>query len=298
MPSGVQLRRDLARTNLAPCIRTSAVEYFGPPRKISWHTHANHALSSQVACLNFLMPLATRPALLSEVIGRALGISPPKMLEVEKGAQDAPWFVGFEWTGRQDHLGEWRNGSVTRGANATSADAIVRFQNEAGATEALLIEWKYTERYGTRPLDERGNPTRLARYSKKAFAPDGPIKNDLGLSVKDFFYEPFYQLLRQQMLAWRMERATEGGATRVRVLHIAPSANTDLHRVTAPALQSFGADALAVFRQLLVRPDDFLQRTTEELFGTLTPDIASDAETKDWASYLQRRYTFLNEPAG
>jgi hypothetical protein len=75
LSSGVQLANGHAA--LAPQIREFAVEYFGPPRSIVWHQHANHTLSSQVACLNFLMPLATRPVPLSEFVGRALGIAPP-----------------------------------------------------------------------------------------------------------------------------------------------------------------------------------------------------------------------------
>ncbi len=84
LPSGVQLANGDAALNLAPQIREFAREYFGT-QSIVWHQHANHALSSQVACLNFLMPLATRPVPLSELVGRALGIAPPEMLPVEDG---------------------------------------------------------------------------------------------------------------------------------------------------------------------------------------------------------------------
>ena len=45
--------------NLAPSIQDAAQDYFNRYR-ITWHQHANHGLSSQVCCLNFLMPLATR----------------------------------------------------------------------------------------------------------------------------------------------------------------------------------------------------------------------------------------------
>jgi hypothetical protein len=52
----------------------------------------------------------------------------------------------------------------------------------------------------------------VKRYQDKTFEPDGPIRSDLGLKVEDFFWEPFYQLVRQQMLAWRMQQARESGA--------------------------------------------------------------------------------------
>lgn len=167
--------------NLAPSIRDDATAYFAA-HGITWHQHANHALSSQVSCLNFLMPLATRPRLLASVIGKALGLSSPIMLEVESGPDGQPWFVGFEWIGRADYLNEaGKSGARTRGANATSADAVVRFENE-GRIESVLIEWKYTESYGA-PIPPGGNQVRLSRYRDLVFAPSGPIRADLRESL-------------------------------------------------------------------------------------------------------------------
>jgi hypothetical protein len=279
--------------NLSPQIRDCARAYFGPPHNIAWHTHASHGLSSQVCCLNFLLPLATNPSLLGTVIGVALGIPAPVMLPVEDGPGDTPFYVGFEWIGRENHLAEWPGaGWPTRGANVTSADAVVRFKHE-NRMHTLLIEWKYTEKYGA-PLRADGNPTRLRRYRDKAFAPDGPIRADAGLKVEDFFWDPFYQMLRQQMLAWRMERAREDGADRVFVLHISPCANLALHRVTAPAMRGFGDDAFQIFRSLLVRPDDFVSRTTEQVFGAALAAKHANPEGAAWAAYLTDRYSFLS----
>ena len=289
-----RLAREQFAYNLAPSIRDAGPAYFlRPDGAIAWHQHANHALSSQVCCLNFLMPLATQRELLGHVIGHALGIAPPKMLRVEDGPDGDPWFVGFEWIGRADYLNEGgKTGARTRGANATSADAVVRFEHE-GRTETLLIEWKYTETYGA-PIDPKGNETRTKRYRDLAFAPDGPIRTDLGVSLDDFFYEPFYQLIRQQMLAAGMQAAREDGAERVRVLHISPAGNRVLHKVTSPALRRFGNDVFAVFSKLLVRPDDFISRSTEPVFGPAL--AAADGGGRAWADYLIDRYTFLNRP--
>lgn len=278
--------------NLAPGIRDQAIAYFAKHR-IIWHRHANHALSSQVCCLNFLMPLATRPRLLARIIETALGLSSVTMLKVECGPDGQPWFVGFEWIGDpdQDYLNESRSGRRTRGANATSADAVVKFEH-GGRVETLLIEWKYTESYGA-PIRPAGNPTRRDRYAGLAFAPDGPIRAGTDLQLCQFFWEPFYQLLRQQMLAWQMQvqAEREGRDERVRVLHISPAGNLALHRVTAPALRRHGQDAFEVFRGLLVRPDDFLSRSTEAVFGGALSE--ADEETRSWSGYLFDRYTFL-----
>jgi hypothetical protein len=290
--SGYRLLPQHRALNLAPSIRDDATAYFAA-HGIAWHQHANHALSSQVSCLNFLMPLATRPRLLASVIGKALGLSSPTMLEVESGPGGQPWFVGFEWIGRADYLNEaGRSGGRTRGANATSADAVVRFKNE-GRIESVLIEWKYTESYGA-PIPPDGNEVRLGRYRDLVFAPAGPIRTDLSLAIGDFFWEPLYQLLRQQMLAFQMQAAQEDGAERVRVLHISPSANHALHTVTAPALRCHGDDVFEVFRKLLVQPDDFTSRSAEAVFGKVLSEVVE--EDLPWADYLIDRYTLLALP--
>ena len=275
--------------NLAPGIRADAVAYFDA-HSIAWQQHANHGLSSQVSCLNFLMPLATQPRLLARVIGEALGVPLPTMLEVESGPDGRPWFVGFEWIGREDYLNEARKpGSRTRGAHATSADAIVRFKLE-GRNETVLIEWKYTESYGG-PTSPSSNVVRLDRYRGLVFAPAGPVHADQGLTIGDFFWEPLYQLLRQQLLAFQMQAAHENGAERVRVLHISPSSNLALHAVTAPALRSRGNDVFEVFRKLLVRPDNFVSRSTKAVFGKALSE--AEKEARPWANYLLDRYKFL-----
>lgn len=277
--------------NLAPGIREAAEAYFADLHRITWHRHVNHGLSSQICCLNFLMPLAKRPDVLAKVIGSALGISPPRMEPVETGPGGEDWYVGFEWIGERDYLNEApTTGRRTRGANATSADAIVKFKHE-DRLETLLIEWKYTETYGS-PLGASGNPTRIERYKELVFAPDGPIRDDLGLKLDDFFWEPFYQLLRQQMLAVQMERANEAGTQRVRVLHISPYGNKNLHKVTssAPAMHALGTDAFEVFKAALVDPAAFIGKTTEQVFGPVLAGMPNDP----WSEYLLGRYAFLN----
>ncbi len=215
------------------------------------------------------------------------------MLAVETGPDGQPWFVGFEWIGKRDYLNEGgKSGLRTRGANATSADAIVRFKHE-GRVETVLIEWKYTESYGS-PIPPKGNEERLRRYKDIVFAPHGPIRNDLGLRIEDFFWDPFYQLLRQQMLAYGMQEAEEDGTQQVRVLHISPSANTAFHKITAPNLRRFADDVFGVFSQLLCEPDRFVSRSTERVFNRPLTSVSGDAGS--WAGYLRERYSFL-QPA-
>lgn len=290
--SAYRLRREHRQQNLAPSIREVTVRYFADKR-IAWHLYADHGLSSQVACLNFLMPLATRPDILAQIVQPALGGALPEMLEVEPGPDGKPWFLGFEWIGGRNYLGEWpRTGLPQRGANVTSADAFLRFRRE-GRTEALLIEWKYTESYG-KPPDPKSHDERMRRYGDRTFAPDGPFRPaGQAFGVSDLFWEPAYQLARQQMLAWQMERDQDEPAERVRVLHIAPSANLALRKVTSPVLALQGSDVLALFPSLLSEPDSFVSMSTEALFAPLIDARPDDA----WAAYLSGRYAFLKDSA-
>lgn len=279
-------------SNLNPQIRNIAARYFSG-NAIAWHQHAAHGLSSQACCLNFLMPLATRPDILAKLVQTVIGGDLPEMLEVENGPDGRPWFVGFEWIGRKDYLNEWpRTGLPKRGANVTSADAVLRFR-QASRIETLLVEWKYTESYGAPPEPKR-EAERLRRYQGIAFAPFGPVRGDAGIKLTDLFWEPFYQLFRQQMLASAMQAAQEDRAERVRVLHIAPAANRRLTRVTSPAMRPLGDNAFKVYSSLLVDRGDFISRSTESLFSPLI----ADAPIEDgWGSYLRDRYAFLAAPA-
>jgi hypothetical protein len=283
-----RLMPDQRNLNLDATIRSKAERFFAAEPSIQWHTHANHGLSSQVCCVNFLMPLADKPEMLARWVGHNLGIAPPQMLVVEPNRAGQDWLLTFEWIGETDYLNEAdSNGNRGRGANATAADAAVKFQTPDGKIHLVLIEWKYTESYGA-PLS--GDPTgkRIKRYSDIAFSPAGPMRGDLDLTLTDFFWEPFYQLLRQQMLAWHIENDPDSGIDRARVLHISPSANSALHKVTSPVLRKFGDDAFEVFRSLLTDQAAFVGVTIEDAFAPL----ASWPEA-NWYPALRERYSSL-----
>ncbi len=272
--------------NLAPSIRNTVPEYF-KQKSIQWHRHSNHGLSSQVCCLNFLAPLAQKPQMLARLVQATLGGEEPTMLPVEEGP-DGQWFVGFEWIGG-NYLNEaGKSGTRSRGANATSADAVLMFIR-AAKRETLLIEWKYSESYGS-PISPNGNPTRMKRYEELAFYPVGPIRADLNLTLEDFFWEPFYQLLRQQMLAFQMERAGEDGADIVRVLHLSPLNNIALKSVTAPKLREHGPSFSAAWRHLLNQPSRFVSMDIDKAFAPL---LTQPSAVQDWADYITTRYSNL-----
>lgn len=76
-----------------------------------------------------------------------------------------------------------------------------RLQN--GKKIIILIEWKYTELYNKTCLahGEKGEK-RKRRYNDLIAHKNLPLKKLPDLD--DYYYEPFYQLMRQTLLAWQM----------------------------------------------------------------------------------------------
>lgn len=107
--------RDLSPENLYPPIRERADAFFSD-HKIKWHdaiAHkpSNHLCDSQVACVNFLFPLADKP----EAVRLLLRPVVPQIEKVLPIEDDS--FVTFEWIGLTNYLGE----KVPRGATDQGA---------------------------------------------------------------------------------------------------------------------------------------------------------------------------------
>jgi hypothetical protein len=270
----------------------AAPAYFAA-QSIKWHDGrngkpSNHLCDSQVCCVNFLFPFANRPHALAEVLHPIFpGLR--AMLPVENGQ-----YVAFEWIGQENYLGERisRNGVRTRGANCTSADAAVMFERTDGERQIVLIEWKYTESYGKTSLKiARSGTDRTAIYRPLFERDDCPLIKDLLPSFDLLFFEPFYQLMRQQFLACEMEKAQELGASIVSVLHVAPAHNADFRRVTSPGLATLGETATAIWESLVQTRNRFASISTEQLFGNLS--IEQLPEMRTWMEYIGARYTWM-----
>ena len=277
-----------AAYNLLPEARQGALDRFERLR-IRWHDGAvagpsNHLRSSQVQCVNALMPFVNDAEALKALFGAVLPIG--EVLAF--GDPDAPDDrVVFEWIGLDDHLHEGKGDGKarTRGANTTSVDAAIRYATPDGEIEIALIEWKYTESY----LNPHPTPNNAANATRRArYAPlwGSVVRTDL-LELADLFVEPFYQLLRQQMLAHEMERVAELGAQRVRLVYAAPAANTALwSSLPTPKLRKLSLDDPDV-RTRDVRDLWNLLRREEDRFVWLdtasfvAPDAPTSIEFKD-----------------
>lgn len=260
--------------NLWGGIREDVLEYFERNRIVWWsdqgdHLPTGHLLSSQIACLNHLFFIQQR----GDVAAAVLKAVHPEIVEavvVDDG------FVEFEVVGRENYLGEK---SHNRGANATSIDAVMVGKKADGKNVLVLIEWKYTEDYRT---NNKYIPARAGIYDRLLAEPDCPIKVD---RFESLYYEPFYQLMRQTLLGWKMVQAGEYGCDEYIHLHIIPAENRELkERVTSPDLagdsmsEAWKNVLLEPARYRVISPEKFLQP------GKVCRDTAAIF------SYLERRY--------
>jgi hypothetical protein len=247
--------------------------------------------SSQVACVNFLLPLARRPdallAMMQEIDESVLSIEP---IPDPQGA--APSLVEFEWVGWNEPL---EGGRVSRGAMQTSADAVVLGRTSTGL-RAFVFEWKYCEEYLS-PEDLGGGSsgdTRRRRYTSRYLAPDSSFRGDVPLD--EFLFEPFYQLMRLRLLADVIERSGLSPDTQVadaRVVVVCPDANADYRRAvrTTPLARRFPALSSVedVMRATLRNPDDLAVASSEALVGALRASEQA-VSVATWLSYHHERY--------
>ncbi len=291
-----------AEENLFKDIRKPAIEYF-KNRNILWHDGvrgrqipSNHLCCSQSCCVNFLYPMVDNPLLLKMVFQR-LYHEMKEVLPIEQDRQpqdkSSPYMV-FEWIGTKDYLNEQKRKKVerTRGANYTSADFAFRFRRNDGKIHLVLGEWKYTEYYGSE--DKGVNNVRKQNYREAFFRNDRIFDDRNEALYSALFFEPFYQLMRLQLMGQEMERFGELDANEVSILHICPRANKEFRdKVTSPYLTKIFPDkGTTEIWERLVSPGKFLSKSVEEVLSII---IENGSEANPgWVDYLQERYRWEN----
>ena len=286
--------------NLCPALRGEAgASRFLRDRGIKWWsssrsgdrsggTHPTRNLaSSQVACINFMLPLAGEPVALAAALS-AIDDDVDGIASIENPDARTNSLVEIEWIGL-DHALEGPQ-QKTRGANTTSIDAFVVAETASGR-RAYLIEWKYVEDYRTKYLgDGSRGATRLRRYTDAYEASPFFPGN---IAVTAWLYEPFYQFMRQRLLADRMVRNGEHGVRDAKVVIVVPECNRAYReRITSPALAKEFAHARTVaevIRAAITRPDAG--------FSCVSPRMLVEAVryrcgtgVAEWSEYLSERY--------
>jgi hypothetical protein len=292
-PYPFSLPRECAEENLFSEIREPIMAYFSR-NEIKWHDGqdgkpSNHMCDSQVCCANFLFPFADKPEALAALLSPIFPTL-ERVLPIEDGL-----CVAFEWIGAENYLQEKlsRNAKRTRGANFTSADAAVMFQHSDGRKQIVLIEWKYTESYSNTNLEIAESGTSRADIYRHLYDRDDcPLDKKILPTYESLFYEPFYQLMRQQFLAHEMEKAHELGVSKVSLMHISPAHNLDFKKVTSSNLTPLGDAPTTIWERVVVDKENFHGTSTEELFGKfLGREI--HRELREWARYILTRYKWI-----
>jgi len=283
--------------NLYVGIRKPAIQYF-KERNITWHdglekrrVPSNHLCCSQSCCVNFLYPMTTSPKLLVNVFHHFYPeLAEPLLINEDLTLPNGLFpYVAFEWIGVCDYLGETKRKGTerTRGANFTSADFIFRFRRRDAKIQIVLGEWKYTEEY--RRVD-KGIEVRKQNYHR-AFNRHGGVFKHRGEDLYNaLFFDPFYQLIRLQLLAQEMEHSREMDADIVSVLLICPEANREFRdRVTSPHLANMfpNKGTLEIWKEL-VPPDKFMSISIEDLLDSIIR--WAEADDWEWVDYLKTRY--------
>ena len=295
--------------NLFPALRggpASALQFFAD-RRIQWWTSSRsgdlprtlttagptrNLASSQVCCVNFLLPLVAVPDALLALM-RAIDPDVEEVVAiVDDGGRSSP--VEIEWVGWRSPL---EGGAMTRGANVTSIDALLVVRAR-GCMRAYLVEWKYCEEYrDARSGDKSGGSkgdTRRKRY-RALFASTTSSFQETA-SFEEQLHEPFYQLMRMHLLA---DRILEEGITRdlrvdeVRVVVVCPRDNND-YRIVPPlgpiGLRSApGTTVEETVRARLRRPHAFAVLAQEDLVAALRLSAVAP-QLVDWLDYHARRY--------
>jgi len=101
----------------------------------------------------------------------------------------------------------------------------------------------------------------------------------------NLYYEPFYQLMRQTLLGWKMVEDNEYNCDQYHHLHIIPSRNEELKiPVTSPEL--VGESMSEAWKNVLFEPERYQVISPVEFLAPLK-DSKKDSEAFD---YLSRRY--------
>lgn len=246
--------------------------------------------SSQVSCVNFLLPLVDVPealvAFLQCIDGDITGIEP---IVDQDGRRST---VEFEWVGWERPL---EGGSITRGANQTSVDAflVARIPN---GLRAYLIEWKYCEAY-PHPEDKgqgRSGMTRCQRYTAMFSRPQSSFNQ--AMPLEEFFFEPFYQIMRLLLLrdCMMLDGVTPDlPVTDAKVIVICPKANHDYRRAVpeTPLCRRFPSlrQLEEVVHATLNDPSVFAVAAQEDVVAALRSRPVAEC-LKPWLDYHEARY--------
>jgi hypothetical protein len=286
------------KNNLYPQIRDEVVLYFAL-NKITFHhlegdsdngfcIPSGHTLSSQISCLNHLYPLRyDKDAVLT--IAKMICPDFVDVLPIDTD-EYFPAYIQFESVSEIDHLNEVYPPQVkpSRGEYSTSIDALIYAVHKDNEGKYLIpIEWKYTEEYEYSKLPDdksigNSGKKRLTRYSQ--LIEDSKFLKSLpSYENSIYFFEPFYQLMRQTL--WAEQMINNRNKERIKAInfihvHIIPNENKELlninYQVTGKNMEESWIDSLKdKGKYRIITPTDLLKGIDKNKYHDLIKYIES-----------------------
>ena len=293
------LERGCEDDNLYPRLRgEDGARKFLKERRVKWWFQRHYdsvgssgptrnMASSQIMCINFLLPLAGIPGALTAAV-RAIDDDVVRVVDIHHEGRVSP--VEFEWIGVPKSL----EGTTTRGQYTTSVDAFV-IADTGGGRRAYLMEWKYVEEessedYGVDSASGKAD-TRRRRYSALYSAVHSSFNGEVPMDL--MLYGNFYQLMRNRLLADRMVVEQELGVMDAKLVVVAPEGNSSYREGSVSSVLSErcrGARTVEeVMQAALKNPDS--------TFATVSPSLLLEsverecgASVQDWSAYMRERY--------
>lgn len=264
--------------NLFVQSRNAICDYFKKNNIAWWNGKlTNHTLSSQAACLNHLFPIREdKKAVLSLVKNIYPDIADVLLITTDK---HMPAYIQFEAVSDVDHLNELNS---TRGSNCMSVDALIYGVHKDGRKILFPIEWKYVEAYSNenKASGDKG-ATRRARYTE-LINQSAQLKAG---SHDSYYFEPFYQLMRQTLWAEQMieHKKTETiEADDYIHIHVIPDENNELLNKTYPCSgkgmeETWRGCLNDQCKYVIIPPNELLAPVIDRQYGALL-------------EYLENRY--------
>ena len=267
--------------NLFKSIREEAEIYF-KENGISWwggQRPTPHTLSSQIACLNHLLSVRNDKAEVLK-IAKLICEDITDVLEIKSDKYSSE-YIAFESVSDNDYLNECED-KPTRGSHCTSIDALIYAKDRNGKKYILPIEWKYTEHYGNEnKADGEKGDVRKGRYESLINC-STQLKPE---NHKCYYFEPFYQLMRQTLWAEQMIKNKDNETVKADDfihVHIIPRENSDLLEKNYPCSDK---NMETTWREHLQNQSKYKIISPKELLANIDTNKYADLK-----NYLEKRY--------
>ena len=285
-------------------IAEEVISYFNR-NDIALHSEALNLRSSQICCLNVLFPLRQDKTLAKLFLDTLL----PNLKDIEN--------IEFEYTGPQEAtewLGEPACGK--RGQNRTSIDAAIWWMDNLKRRYITLLEWKYTERSfgscGGFESDSNIYKNQCHTLDATSLYPERQCflticgsqthryywehLAEAGIDASSFkdvdgcpFRGPFYQLLRQSLLAAYL-RQKMGNIDNVEVVVLSFKGNGHLlkcPRYLISLIPNKMGSVLDAWNSVITNAPPARLVTIEEIMAVADKTLEGD---NAWRRYIWERY--------